>query len=600
MEKIIHYCWFGGKPLPKLAKKCIKSWKKYLPDYKIMEWNENNFDINITKFSKQAYKDHKWAFVSDVARIYALKEYGGIYFDTDMIVSKNIDHIIDNEAFAGWESEYNVAVGVLGVKEKNNGLINKLWKFYEENEFSEENVFSLTIPAILTRILKNEYGLNSDHLENQKLKDGIMIYARDYFYPISSDNTPNMFTKNTCMIHYYVGSWLSSSEQKRIKFQMLFGRKLGNLILDFLVKSKHILKTIVKIILYPYIKYRRKKTYNKIYLQKKETILHELEKLKNPEYVVFCNKNWLGTQNATKELFKNVIGIEEIEDDRIVQDIAQKILAMNINFVIFSAFSLGWNKIIKELKHQNPNILIKIIWHGSHAMNVEEYDYLMFEEIFKLLDKKLINSIAFVKKSMYEFYKLKGYNVEFIQNTVHLPKININKTKNEKIKIGLYASGDRWVKNFYNQLAAASLFENSVIDCIPLNEKTLKISKIFNVALEGLNNPIPREKLLERLAKNDINFYVTFSECAPLIPLESLELGVLCITSNNHHYWENTPLAEYLIVNESDDVLKIYEKAKLCLENKEKILDLYKKWKKNHDIESEKSVKQFLNKTNNK
>ena len=118
MKKYIHYCWFGGKPLPKLAKKCIKSWKKYLPDFEIIEWNEQNFDINITNFSRDAFKNKKWAFVSDVARIYALKEYGGIYFDTDMIVTKNIDELLKDEVFAGWESEFNVAVGVLYSKNK--------------------------------------------------------------------------------------------------------------------------------------------------------------------------------------------------------------------------------------------------------------------------------------------------------------------------------------------------------------------------------------------------------------------------------------------------------------------------------------------------
>ena len=85
MEKYIHYCWFGNNKLSGLAKKCIKSWKKYLPDYEIIEWNEENFDVNITKFSKKAYEEKKWAFVSDVARVYALKKMGGIYFDTDMM-----------------------------------------------------------------------------------------------------------------------------------------------------------------------------------------------------------------------------------------------------------------------------------------------------------------------------------------------------------------------------------------------------------------------------------------------------------------------------------------------------------------------------------
>ena len=168
------------------------------------------------------------------------------------------------------------------------------------------------------------------------------------------------------------------------------------------------------------------------------------------------------------------------------------------------------------------------------------------------------------------------------------------KGEGNNLKIGLYASGDRWVKNFYNQLAAASLFENCKIDCIPLGEKTIKMGKILNVAVSGLNASIPHEKLLERIANNDINFYVTFSECAPMIPLESLELGVPCITSHNHHYWENNELKEYLIVDENDNVNKIYEQALKCLDNKEKIIELYKKWKKEYDIEVEKSIKSFL------
>ena len=99
---------------------------------------------------------------------------------------------------------------------------------------------------------------------------------------------------------------------------------------------------------------------------------------------------------------------------------------------------------------------------------------------------------------------------------------------------------------------------------------------------------------MERMAKNDINFYVTFSECAPLIPLESLELGVPCITGNNHHYWEGTELEKYLVVNENDNVISIYVKAKYCLENKEKVIKIYKDWKKEYDKNSKKSVERFI------
>ncbi len=597
MEKIIHYCWFGGKPLPKLAKKCIKSWQKYFPDFKIMEWNEKNFDVNMTKFSKEAYKAKKWAFVSDVARIYALKNYGGLYFDTDMIVKKNCDFLLEDEVFAGWESEFNVAVGVLWAKNKNNELINKLWNFYCINEFTVENVYSLSIPTILTNILKTEYGLESEYLENQKLKNGIKIYARDYFYPISCDNSPSMFTERTCMVHYYMGSWLSESEKKRIKFQMIFGKKLGNFILNILVKIKHFIKRVVKFILKPYLKYRYKKLNDMLYADNLKTFKQQINKLPNNNYVVFCNKNWLGTRNATMELFENVVPIDEVWDKRLVNDMAEYIVKKKFKLVAFSAFSCGWDQLVEKIKELNKDIVIKIIWHGSPAMNVEFYDWSMFEVIFKLLNQKTISSIAFVKKSMYEFFKQKGYNVEFLQNSVKLENLKINKAipvNDEFVRIGLYASGDRWVKNFYNQLGAASLFKNAKIDCIPINEKILKMAKIFKVSVSGLFGSLSREKMLERLSRNDINFYVTFSECAPLIPLESLELGVPCITAHNHHYWDGTELEKYLIVEENDNMLKIYEKAKYCLENKEKILELYKEWKKKFDKESKKTVEKFL------
>lgn len=595
MEKIIHYCWFGGKPLPKLAKKCIKSWKKYLPDYKIVEWNENNFDVNITKFSKQAYETKKWAFVSDVARIYALKEFGGIYFDTDMIVTKDISYLLNDDLFAGWESEYNVAVGVLGVSRKNNKLINKIWDFYCENDFSEEAVYSLTIPVILTTILKNDYNLKSKHMENQKLDDNIMIYARDYFYPISSDNSPNLFTDRTCMIHYYVGSWLSNSEKKRIKFQMIFGKKLGNLILNFLVFVKRVIKNVTKIILFPYVKYRRKKALRKSIELSKESFDNQFQLL-NDKYIVFYNNNWLGTKNATKELFNNVIGIDEIVNDEIVQYIGDAIINKKIGLVVFSAFSFGWEKIIKYLKQHDSGIKIKVIWHGSLAMNVESYDWNRFEEVFRLLEMSYLDSIGFVKKSMYDFFKQKGYNVELILNTVSVNIDNIDLENDSQMRIGLYASGDRWVKNFYNQLGAASLFENALIDCVPLNEKSIKMARIFNLTIQGLNANVSRDDLLIRMSKNKINFYVTFSECAPLIPLESLEVGVPCITGNNHHYFEGSKLRDYLVVDEADNCVKIYEKAKFCVDNRDEIIKLYKEWKKEYDKMAKASVKKFLEK----
>lgn len=605
MEKYIHYCWFGDAKKSKLTQKCIKSWKKYFPDYKIIEWNEENFDVNSTEFSKKAYAEKKWAFVSDVARVYALKEMGGIYLDTDMLVTKKPDEeMLNSNFFVGWESDINIAVGVLGVK-KGNEIINKLYKIYEQVEFDPNDLYRITIPRLLTDLLRDEYKMEDLYLENQILENNTHIYARDYFYPISSDkNQPDMFTDNTCMIHYYSGSWLPREEQLNGKFNQIFGRKLGKVILKILVLGKHalknakkILKKICIVIFYPLVKIRRIKYKKHLMNIKKQNIDESLDNI-NAEQVIFYHEEWLGIKNATKELFGDkAVGITELYDDEVIEYCAEKILNKNLKLIAFSGFADGWDKLIKQIRKTNKKIAIKIIWHGSICMNIYDYDYMSFIKVFELLENKDINSVALVKKSMYEFFKNKGCNVEFLRNNVILND-NLKETKkiqrNGKVNIGIYASGDRWIKNFYNQMAAASLVENCVVDCVPINNKAYELAKIFNLKIKGLTSTLEHEDLLKRMAQNDINLYVTFSECAPIIPLESLELGVPCITGNNHHYFDGNELQEYLIVDKPDDVNAIYEGIKKCLENKEKIIELYKSWKEENEVKSKESVEKFL------
>ena len=99
IPKTIHYCWFGGNPLPEMAIKCIESWKKFLPDYEIKQWDESNFDVNMIPYAAEAYKAKKYAFVSDFARFWILYNYGGLYFDTDVEVIKPMDNIIAKGPF---------------------------------------------------------------------------------------------------------------------------------------------------------------------------------------------------------------------------------------------------------------------------------------------------------------------------------------------------------------------------------------------------------------------------------------------------------------------------------------------------------------------
>ncbi len=596
MEKVIHYCWFGGKPLPKLAKKCLRSWKKYLPDFKIIEWNERNFDVNLTKFSKQAYDAKKWAFVSDVARIYALKEFGGIYFDTDMILKSNIDDLLEYDFFSGWESDYNVAAGIIWCKNSHHDITEKLWDYYCNHNFDFSNAFSFSIPVLLTSILRENYGLKYFTGKTSILNGNVAIFSQDYFYPIGSDGTVNNFTSNTKSIHYYIGSWLPKAQQYRFKFRLKYGQKWGDRLLNFLVFGKGIIRNTFNFFRYPLIKKRTKQELEKADEELFQLISKEIENV-NEKYIVFYNKNWLGTSIATKELFQNTCGLVELYNDDFIEKIANLIVDNKINLVAFSAFSIGWDKLASKIKEKNDNIVIKVIWHGSFALNCEQYDWEMFLNIFKLYYSNIVSSICFVKKSMYDFFVMKGFRTEFIHNTIRIDKnkyVSKEKNKDGSLKIGLYASGDRWVKNFFNQLAAATLFESAQIDCIPLSDKSVITTKLLDSNIKGSYTNLSRDDLLKRLSQNDINLYVTFTECQPLLPLESLELGVPCITGNNHHYWKETELEKYLVVNEVDNPVEIYNKVKYCLDHKKEILDLYTSWKKENDELSEKSVKDFL------
>lgn len=596
MKKYIHYCWFGGKSLPKLAKKCIKSWKKYLPDYEIIEWNESNVDLKECAFIKEAYESKKWAFVADYVRTKALNEMGGIYFDTDMEVIKNIDFLFKNDTFLGVEDSGKIAVGVWYEKEAKSYLSTKLLKFYRSCDgFDSQNAYAYSIPKIITDLVVDDnFVIGSKKI--QKLSHNIVIYPREYFYPYSYDRQDNVFTNNTCMIHYYDASWIPKAEQRENKIFRLLGKENGQRFINISREAKRNVKRLGKLVLFPLVIKRSKEKKLKYFEENKKILDDNLKKIKKNQVLVFYRNGWLGTSYATKEMFEDAVGINALFDNDVINYYADEILKKQPRLIIFSAFDLSWSKLIEVLKEKKPKQRIKVMWHGSNAMNVEEYDWNTLRTIIEYCRYGIIESIGFIKKSMYEFYKTKNVNCEFVMNTLSIDKneYKLLDSNNKNVKIGVYASGDRWVKNFYNQLSAASMIKNHLIDCVPRTTKTIEFASLIGANVIGESKPIPRDELLKRIADNDINIYVTFVECAPLLPLESMELGVPCITANNHHYWEGTELEKYLVVNAPDNIIEIKNKIELVLKNKEEIMKLYVKWKKGYDNKAKKNLEKFV------
>ena len=257
---------------------------------------------------------------------------------------------------------------------------------------------------------------------------------------------------------------------------------------------------------------------------------------------------------------------------------------------------IGWKELAFYLKDKNPNIKIKTFWHGSHSQVSEPYGWARNIEIIELHKQGIIDVMGTCKESILKFYENEGYKTAFIRNNVTLKeKVRISKKEKDEVRLGIYAAkSDDWRKNLFAQIAAASFIENAVIDMVPLNNEALAFAKDLHIKIEGLNHPIPREELLQRMANNDVNLYVTFSECAPMLPIESFEVGVPCISGNNHHYFKNHELEESIIVRNEENPVAIAEQIKKCLENKKEIMSIYKKWKMENDALSKKSVQDFL------
>lgn len=216
IPKIIHYCWFGGNPLPESAQKCIASWRRFFPDYEINEWNESNFDVNSIPYTRDAYQAKKYAFVSDYARFKILYEFGGVYFDTDVEVIKNMNDIIKRGAFMGIEvpgknGDYPLIAPGLGIAvEAGHPIYKKILDCYQDLSFYKEDG-SLNLKTVVkynTEILQAN-GLMPTN-EPQEIK-GIWIYPVDYFNPLDDLTGKLNITPNTHSIHWYSRSWQDSS-----------------------------------------------------------------------------------------------------------------------------------------------------------------------------------------------------------------------------------------------------------------------------------------------------------------------------------------------------------------------------------------------------
>lgn len=214
IPKIIHYCWFGNNPLPEKVLKCIDSWKKFCPDYKIMRWDETNYDLNKNEYISQAYKNKKWAFVADFVRLDVVYNFGGIYLDTDVELIDGLDKLLSNQVFLSIEKYSKLVNTGLGFgAEKNSLEINEMMQIYDTISFvKEDGALNLTPCTQYTTDYLEKKGYSYQDIT--QMVGNVKIYASDYFCPIDYETGKKNVTKNTIGIHWYDATWFSDDDKK--------------------------------------------------------------------------------------------------------------------------------------------------------------------------------------------------------------------------------------------------------------------------------------------------------------------------------------------------------------------------------------------------
>ena len=208
IPRIIHYCWFGGNPLPKSAQRCIASWRKFMPDCEIREWNEQNFDVNAHPYTRAAYAAGKYAFVSDFARYKILEEWGGIYFDTDVEAVAPISDLLQMGAFMGLEDAQppTVSSGLVMAVEAHHPVLQEMLDFYDA-QAKEDSTAMLDTGIVVSGM--TEIFIRHGFVRENRYQEvaGVALYPSEYFDPMDNATGRIKQTPNTRTIHRYDRTW---------------------------------------------------------------------------------------------------------------------------------------------------------------------------------------------------------------------------------------------------------------------------------------------------------------------------------------------------------------------------------------------------------
>ncbi|EKC68105.1 glycosyltransferase, partial [human gut metagenome] len=408
------------KKLPKSVEDCIKTWKKFLPDYEIKQWDESNFDVNSFPFVKEAYESKKWAFVSDYVRIYALYNEGGLYLDTDVKILKNPTDVLNKEVVLGYEDSGYVGTAMIYAQNPQNKYIKAILDYYGKiKHFEPEIMYNFANPVIITKILKQyESKVNEEGI--RIFDDNIYVYPRDYFYPINYNYSEKVYTKNTCMVHLFKATWTDRGEKRTIGIYRTFGPALGKT-LNSIIDGIFNFKTSIIVTLKKIYSWARMKA--SIYITRSrrvKRITNEINQIQK-DFITICHPEMPVEKNEIQNLIEgSILELREQYTKKEAEMIASAIANSGKKQILFNQYADGWDMLISSIKKQKLSMKVKMIIHNGQEDLTDAIIWDNFDNILGMYDKGLIDELVFLKKSVYEFYKEKGYRAKLLSKYVEI------------------------------------------------------------------------------------------------------------------------------------------------------------------------------------
>lgn len=273
-----------------------------------------------------------------------------------------------------------------------------------------------------------------------------------------------------------------------------------------------------------------------------------------------------------------------------------------IEQIIFSGFEIGWDKLVESIKKKYPSLKIKVICNTQDSLLYYEYERDNFFKLLELSKKKVIRDIAFLRKGQYETYKSLGYQCSFLRENYILEDKSVKKDsidkKTDKIQLGIYPLNYTWDKNIFNQLCIAKFIENCNLN---YNNLDTRMEEFLNtMGIQNTSSKIESLKenyIIEQLLKNDVIVSTSFTEYVHPIFFISMELGIPCLIGNNSDFFEkNDKLKSYIVTSAEDNAIINSKMVKKILANKDKVMELYKKWKSEYNEQAKISIQEFIEK----